>query len=760
MEYNKKRFRSGSEIRLARLLDNDIKIIIPDLQRDYCWGTTICENEPDKTLAFKFGLDMLSNFNAKPKETMSLGLIYGYEVPAGHIQLCDGQQRITTLYLLLGLLNRRTKTLADRLISQRELDDNNEPYLQFAIRESSLYFMSDLVNNFFLDNQVSRVEDIRKQGWYFKDYDHDPSVKSMLKALEGLERIVDKLEGESAYHFAYYLCHNLHFIYYDMQTRRQGEETFVIINTKGEPLSATENIKPSFIDHYKTESRNVQTISDKWEEWESYFWAQRSKKNGNDTADAGMKEFFRWVSMIKYVERGYNNNKEDKEKKEYKDLRQKGILHFHLSLFKYDELCRYFDIIKQLFSSVDYLKNEAKDYLSPKSDDTVNQMNWYRVLPLIYYLKRFSNANDREIKRFSEFLKHTSKVNITRKNIQDVLPSLLEGIGKMKSSNILDLQSTGVSTMLFTAEINVKFDLCRNQLQRDSFEDTLWQAEDDDRWQGEILPLINWAKHNGGTFSLMDFSDYRNVFTNLFNGNHNLDLLRRLLLVKKAPDYPCHCKEFVTSNTNKTFGNDAKTWREVISRNQKVFGDILRSLIGKPEQDYDNELQNQISTGLNGVTNVENKLLAEKSKFLDALCHKNVQEWDNSLVLIQGKNATNAAYIRSYDWMLFVENHIKQHPLINNWALQPYYWSNEGGCTYFHNVDTVNNILYCIDVAWRPNGYHIALFCKDGGNTFKDCRHKALSNGMQYNAGFDRYVISLPITNTKLQIINYIMRLM
>ena len=35
-----KYFKTGSEVRLARLLDNDVKIIVPDLQRDYCWGNT------------------------------------------------------------------------------------------------------------------------------------------------------------------------------------------------------------------------------------------------------------------------------------------------------------------------------------------------------------------------------------------------------------------------------------------------------------------------------------------------------------------------------------------------------------------------------------------------------------------------------------------------------------------------------------------------------------------------------------------------
>ena len=99
MAYNK-HFESGMMYRLGRLLDSDVKIIIPDLQRDYCWGTTLSDN--GVSLAKQFTLDLLEQYESSSKD-LSIGLLYGYEVPLGHLQLCDGQQRITTLYLILGL---------------------------------------------------------------------------------------------------------------------------------------------------------------------------------------------------------------------------------------------------------------------------------------------------------------------------------------------------------------------------------------------------------------------------------------------------------------------------------------------------------------------------------------------------------------------------------------------------------------------------------------------------------------------------------
>lgn len=97
-------------------------------------------------------------------DSLNLGLFYGYEVPADHIQLCDGQQRLTTLFLVLGMLNKMTGgKFRQHLISDFEFKhDDKEPYLNYAIRESSLYFLSDLVCCFFTCPSA-QVEDIKSQ---------------------------------------------------------------------------------------------------------------------------------------------------------------------------------------------------------------------------------------------------------------------------------------------------------------------------------------------------------------------------------------------------------------------------------------------------------------------------------------------------------------------------------------------------------------------------------------------------------------------
>ena len=76
--------------------END-KIIVPDLQRDYCWGDHIPSNSTE-TLVSSF-MDSLLKLDRSRDITM--GLIYGYydkELTPNHLQLCDGQQRLTTLF--------------------------------------------------------------------------------------------------------------------------------------------------------------------------------------------------------------------------------------------------------------------------------------------------------------------------------------------------------------------------------------------------------------------------------------------------------------------------------------------------------------------------------------------------------------------------------------------------------------------------------------------------------------------------------------
>lgn len=116
---NKINFITGETYTLAELFSGERQIIIPDLQRDYCWGSSSNKKASGETgeLVSDFIDNLFTQYGLKDKAALNLGLIYGYEVPADHIQLCDGQQRLTTLFLLLGMVNKYTGKFRQYLIS-------------------------------------------------------------------------------------------------------------------------------------------------------------------------------------------------------------------------------------------------------------------------------------------------------------------------------------------------------------------------------------------------------------------------------------------------------------------------------------------------------------------------------------------------------------------------------------------------------------------------------------------------------------------
>ena len=371
--------KSGNSYTLSDLFSEDRKIIIPDLQRDYCWGN----KQYDLVSSF---IDNL--IEADWGNELMLGLIYGYEHPKNHIQLCDGQQRLTTLFLLLGMLNKYCKgnPFSDKLISKFELDDDKEPYLLYSIRESTLYFLSDLVTEFFLKEGDS-VKDITQKDWYFKDYAQDPSISSMINALEIIENKLKSIENKSE--FGYFILNNLKFLYYDMQNRQNGEETFVIINTTGEPLTATENLKPILLGNINDPNEREKQ-SNLWEERETWFWQNR--KSEEQEGDNGLKDFLTWYLRIR------NKQEEIGEitKRVKEDVKSDGLLFL-------ENLEKAFNSVKKLIELLENDKiqgqfkfiNENKEIKGISGlRDLDKDRNRNIVLPLLFFITKISSEWD------------------------------------------------------------------------------------------------------------------------------------------------------------------------------------------------------------------------------------------------------------------------------------------------------------------------------------------------------------------------------
>lgn len=401
MKVNDFKLESGQEYTLKHLFNGKNKIVIPDLQRDYCWGDKAWNKDADNYTELVSGFidNLISSFNEKPNDNLTLGLIYGYENPHFSIQLCDGQQRLTTLFLLIGIINRNTENnfFKDILISEAELKDDREPNLLYAIRESTLYFLSDLVCEFFLQKNI-KIEEITKKNWYFNEYDLDASIQSMLKAI----KIIDaKLINIDYTAFGEFIVNKLQMLYYDMGHRTRGEETFVVINTTGEPLTATENLKPILIGTISEELIRKK-VSEEWEIREEWFWQNR--QSTEQTSDEALKTFLIWYWQIHLLQEKSWKDKKSSELNP-KDLFQKTPILVEDQEETPDidkwEKARNLETLHKYFTALQQLVSKSKEDEIGRVLKTIHKddisLSWFRsskvsldvVLPLIAYVEKF-----------------------------------------------------------------------------------------------------------------------------------------------------------------------------------------------------------------------------------------------------------------------------------------------------------------------------------------------------------------------------------
>jgi hypothetical protein len=319
---------NGESYTLVELFQADRRIVIPDLQRDYCWGDKKGK-DVGKTLAEAFMLSLLEMREiALPgaTESVSLGLIYAYERPRNFVNIADGQQRLTSVYLLLCMIYRKlidSGENVERLRSFLVLQTSKEPRLQFEIRESTRYFLGSFLRHAVLKEKGGisdfSINSIESSAWFRTSYGNDPSVKSMLQAIE----VFWKYEGLTTHEFHSFADFLLgfgdgciRFVYFDFYDRSLGEQLYVIINSRGAPMEPSEHIKPVLLGAIE-ENVTREEWAIKWEKWQDFFWRHKTQKE--PSSDDGFEEFLKaYVRLRVRTDRievySYFSQKNDKEK--------------------------------------------------------------------------------------------------------------------------------------------------------------------------------------------------------------------------------------------------------------------------------------------------------------------------------------------------------------------------------------------------------------------------------------------------------------
>ena len=692
---------SGASCTIGQLFSGDRRVVIPDMQRDYCWPSRVNETN-NKDLVTCFVTEILDKFDKDKSQEMKMGLIYAYQSPENHIQLCDGQQRITTLYLLVGVLAKRLKNdsksyakAVDMLISEFELKkDDHEPRLQYAVRESTLMFLRDLVYCYFGAGSFSVDEDIKHADWFFGEYEQDPTIGNIIKAIATIEGLLDgRQDCEGILNF---MADKISFLYYDLRDRHHGEEQFVVINTTGKSLTKSENRKPDILGKIKTDE-DVKRCSDLWESWEQYFWEHRSEQEKGDPSyivDGALEEFFRWVYIIAKVD-------EEKDNEHIQEVGNGGV--FDIS-----------DIDGSSVGIVDTLDLFFNAYKRIPSEFVIkgrDQIDYFKFLPVLLYAQNNAGADEREIIRCARFFYSKAKNSTISRNPKDYLPASISFISFLNTKKETDLANIcayeGFDRRLIDDEDKIKFEILLNSEDRDSVEDLFWKEENHPILNGSIMLLLNWSRKDqkkAASKENFDYAEFKSVaekFELIFrrddkNGGYSKDVFRRVLISNKAREYPYQG----------SFGYGDWDWRAIISNNEELVG----SIIGKTDvQDIESTLKTQISycSGNKFSEFVDNDYLLE-------YCDKKHIRWDDS----QGWQL-----IKTTGWgqPFSVQNeHLYQYlskdGFGEEWEVNRFI--NIDSCVYIQNArcNIVFDIRFCRSPAeqGQNNGWNIELFRRNG----------------------------------------------
>jgi hypothetical protein len=207
------------------------RIEIPIIQRDYAQGR---DSDAVARIRANF-LDVLHDA-VTTGTPIGLDFVYG-DVVSGTLRPLDGQQRLTTLFLLHWYLAWR----ADRLEQEQ-----GWKRFEYATRPSARRFCACLVESKPPSDAKLRAW-FEDQHWFLHTWQHDPTIQSMLVMLEAIHERFADADCTAAWERLVALQEPA-IVFHLLPIEKMGlsEDLYIKMNSRGKPLTSFENFKARF----------------------------------------------------------------------------------------------------------------------------------------------------------------------------------------------------------------------------------------------------------------------------------------------------------------------------------------------------------------------------------------------------------------------------------------------------------------------------------------------------------------------------------
>ena len=500
----------------------DFSFVVPEIQREYVWGNKTSKND---YVLRQFLIDL--NDKVSNGET-NIGFLYSYKSGEEHY-LIDGQQRYTTLILLLHYITvKENANSHEDYVSMHRIDKNISAF-SYRVRSQTDSFLKNLLMSSAITSKM-----IKQQKWYKSIYEDDFTIHSMMDALDVIDEIWNTLPNLSSQT----ILNNIFFWYFDVDKTSQGEELYITMNSRGEKLTDSEQIKPRLLNKI-TNVIEKESFGKKWDDWEEFFFRDKIR-NGKpiEKIDSAMNNLIRLVlEIITLKEHSRINPIED------------------ANLIELEDIERYMNAIISLSELSDgkYCEEIMRLYGDSEKDGN------YCVLKALLTEVLKGQTNSDEYERVYQTISN----HVTRNKIKnlDFLQFLKEYIDYSGTFYDFILTSNAeVANKVFNGHELEKIAICSEFNDIDK-EKALWTEQSSDFWKGEMKSLITWSKINGN-FSFERFKHIRANFHKLFKNKFDRedwtsDKVRQALIASRLPNYPIDGR----------FGYYRDEWKEIFIQN-------------------------------------------------------------------------------------------------------------------------------------------------------------------------------------------------
>ena len=500
----------------------DFSFVVPEIQREYVWGNKTSKND---YVLRQFLIDL--NDKVSNGET-NIGFLYSYKSGEEHY-LIDGQQRYTTLILLLHYITvKENANSHEDYVSMHRIDKNISAF-SYRVRSQTDSFLKNLLMSSAITSKM-----IKQQKWYKSIYEDDFTIHSMMDALDVIDEIWNTLPNLSSQT----ILNNIFFWYFDVDKTSQGEELYITMNSRGEKLTDSEQIKPRLLNKI-TNVIEKESFGKKWDNWEEFFFRDKIR-NGKpiEKIDSAMNNLIRLVlEIVTLKEHSRINPIED------------------ANLIELEDIERYMNAIISLSELSDgkYCEEIMRLYGDSEKDGN------YCVLKALLTEVLKGQTNSDEYERVYQTISN----HVTRNKIKnlDFLQFLKEYIDYSGTFYDFILTSNAeVANKVFNGHELEKIAICSEFNDIDK-EKALWTEQSSDFWKGEMKSLITWSKINGN-FSFERFKHIRANFHKLFKNKFDRedwtsDKVRQALIASRLPNYPIDGR----------FGHYRDEWKEIFIQN-------------------------------------------------------------------------------------------------------------------------------------------------------------------------------------------------